>query len=229
MGFNSSTYIEEVRQVLQAAADDDIARQQALYMRNKFAFFGLKTPLRRELYRKFLTKEMRPPLSELEAIVHELWEQPEREFHYFAIELVEKYAPLFRRTDLQLLEYLAKENQWWDSIDVIATKLMSVYFKKFPDERYPAMQRWHTEPDFWLWRCAILFQLKYKSATDVTFLTAAILPFRQKKEFFVQKAIGWVLREYRRTDEAWVDAFVAENDLMPLSRREALKHKADVD
>lgn len=224
MEFNVSTYIDEVRSVLQAAADDEIAHQQAAYMRNKFAFFGIKTTDRRALYKPFLGKDQRPPHHLLAAVVHELWAQPERELHYFALELVEKFAPTFREADLALLEFLAKENQWWDSIDVIATKLLGAYFKKYPDARHPAVERWHAEDDFWLWRCAILFQLKYKSKTDVTLLASTILPFRQKKEFFIQKAIGWALREYRRTNAAWVNTFVAEHDLMPLSRREALKH-----
>ena len=42
-------------------------------------------------------------------------------------------------------------------------------------------------------------------------------------EFFINKAIGWALREYSKTDADAVRAFVAETDLAPLSRREALK------
>jgi 3-methyladenine DNA glycosylase AlkD len=76
----------------------------------------------------------------------------------------------------------------------------------------------------WLQRCSLLFQKKYKKATDVKLLGKYILHLSGSKEFFIRKAIGWMLREYAKTDPAWVKKFVDTHELSPLSKKEALKH-----
>jgi 3-methyladenine DNA glycosylase AlkD len=70
---------------------------------------------------------------------------------------------------------------------------------------------------------SLLFQLKYKSATDFDLLKRYIINLSESKEFFVQKSIGWVLREYAKTYPDAVIKFVERNKLKPLSKREALK------
>jgi 3-methyladenine DNA glycosylase AlkD len=206
-------------------SDDERAAGMAAYMKNRFFFFGIGAPLRKQIQKPFLVKSALPPIDGLEEVVTLLWDHPARELHYFAIDLVEKHGAIFRRGDLELLTFMASHQQWWDSIDAIASKLMGAYFTRYPQERYPAVERWLMTGDFWLQRCAILFQLKYKSKTDTSLLEAAILPVRQSNEFFIQKAIGWALREYRKTNREWVDDFIHRVELKPLSRREALKHK----
>lgn len=208
-----------------AHANDEQASGMAAYMKNKFMFLGIAAPLRRELQKPWLSREALPPLENLADVVEQLWDADPREAQYFAMELTEKFSKQFRRQDLSLLEFMASNKQWWDSIDLIAGKLMGAYFKRFPDERQAAVDRWLAGGDFWLQRCGILFQLKYKSETDTRLLTEAILPVVQSNEFFIQKAIGWALREYRKTNPAWVDDFVESTPLKPLSRREAWKHR----
>lgn len=208
-----------------AHANDEQAAGMAAYMKNKFMFLGIAAPLRRELQKPWLSREALPPLEQLADVVEQLWDADPREAQYFAMELTEKFSKQFRREDLALLEFMASNKQWWDTIDLIAGKLMGAYFKRFPDERQAAVDRWLAGGDFWLQRCGILFQLKYKADTDTRLLTEAILPVAQSNEFFIQKAIGWALREYRKTNPAWVDAFVEAHPLKPLSRREAWKHR----
>lgn len=206
-------------------ADDEQASAMAAYMKNTFMFLGVAAPLRRELQKPWLLAEALPPISELSEVVEQLWDAEPREAQYFAIELVDKYITQFRREDLALLEFMASNKQWWDSIDLIASKLLGGYFKCFPEERAAAVHRWLAGSDFWLQRCGILFQLKYKTETDTHVLTQAILTVAHSSEFFLQKAIGWALREYRKTNATWVDGFVASHPLKPLSRREAWKHR----
>lgn len=207
------------------SADDELAAGMAAYLKNRFAFYGVPAPLRKDLQRQYLTREALPTLDKLVDEVEKLWEQDGREAQYFTIDLCAKYLRKFREQDLELLEYMASNRQWWDSIDPIATKLMGAYFSLYPEQRIPAVSRWLAGDDFWLQRCGILFQLKYREQTDTDLLQSAILPVRQSNEFFIQKAIGWALREYRKTNRLWVDEFVGHTDLKPLSRREALKHK----
>lgn len=206
-------------------ADSERAEGMAAYLKNRFSFIGLTAPVRRDLQKPYLAKSALPELDALHEVVSELWEHDARELQYFAIDLCAQYLRKFREQDLELLEYMASNKQWWDSIDPIATKLMGAYFLLYPEQRIPAVSRWLEGDDFWLQRCGILFQLKYRAQTDTDLLTSAILPVRQSNEFFIQKAIGWALREYRKTNRLWVDDFVGRTDLKPLSRREALKHK----
>jgi len=72
-----------------------------------------------------------------------------------------------------------------------------------------------------------LFQKSYKKDTDIILLSQYILNLSTSKEFFVQKAIGWILREYAKTNPVWVIQFVRASSLPALSRREALKHLED--
>jgi 3-methyladenine DNA glycosylase AlkD len=156
-------------------------------------------------------------------MVKELWNAPQRELHYFGQELFFKYAKQFEKTDIALIEYMITHNSWWDTIDFIATKPLAKYFKMFPEERRIIINRWIVSENIWLQRSALLFQLKYKTETDLELLSYIILQLSDSKEFFIKKAIGWALREYSRTDDKWVLEFVNENELEPLSKREALK------
>jgi 3-methyladenine DNA glycosylase AlkD len=75
----------------------------------------------------------------------------------------------------------------------------------------------------WLNRSSLLFQLKYKQKTDTALLASYIETLAPSKEFFIRKAIGWILREYAKTNPDWVQEFVDTHELSGLSKREALK------
>ncbi len=77
--------------------------------------------------------------------------------------------------------------------------------------------------------CAVrrsLCQLLRKGDTDLALLTFAIERNLDDTSFWLRKAIGWSLRQYARTDPAWVRAYVDSlgDRLSGLSRREATKH-----
>jgi|SRR5690554_812592 len=209
--------------VFEACANPVIANEQAAYLRNKFVFFGLKTPFRRDLQRPFLQKTNLPEKKEAFEMIKELWGTPQRELHYFGQEFLFKYAKQFEKKDISLIEHLITHNSWWDTIDFIATKPLAEYFKIFPEERSKVVTRWIAGDNIWLQRSAILFQLKYKTETDLELLTDIINNLSVSKELFIKKAIGWILREYSKTDEKWVSDFVKNNELQPLSKREAVK------
>ncbi|QDY46865.1 DNA alkylation repair protein [Planococcus glaciei] len=86
------------------------------------------------------------------------------------------------------------------------------------------MLEWSQADNIWTNRTVILHQLKYKQETDTMLLSRIILEHAASPEFFIQKSIGWALREYAKTDADWVRSFVLENELMPLSKREAMKN-----
>jgi len=212
-------YIKTLEEEFSRNSNSKIALQQKAYMKNKFDFFGIKSPERKELSRPFLLKDTLPQKKQLEEIVKILWQKPQREFQYFSHALVFKYKKFFQKEDLALFEYMILHKSWWDSIDFIAPNLLAYYFKLFPEERDKTVKKWLASNNIWFQRSCILFQLKYKQEVDTAFLEYII----GSKEFFINKAIGWVLREYGKTNPEWVINFCEQTELSNLSRKEALR------
>jgi len=126
---------------------------------------------------------------------------------------------------IKIIEYLIVTKPWWDTVDAIAGGTVGVHFKRFPNVREKYLAKWRASENFWLRRTAILFQLGYKQETDFALLSEIIRENLGSKEFFINKAIGWSLRQYARIDPKAVKKFVnSTKELHPLSRREAMKH-----
>ncbi|WP_452223603.1 DNA alkylation repair protein [Lacinutrix chionoecetis] len=204
-------------------SNPDIALQQEAYMRNQFKTFGIKTEDRRTIQKPFLAKEFLPLKSELKPLVKILWRKPQREYQYFAQELLFKYLKQTEKEDIPLFEFMVTHKSWWDTVDFIAVKLMGNYFKVYPELRQTYIDKWLASENIWLQRSALLFQLKYKKALDANLMAYTISHLLGSKEFFINKAIGWVLREYSRTNPEWVLDFVDATTLSNLSRKEALR------
>ncbi|OIQ37897.1 MAG: DNA alkylation repair protein [Bacteroidetes bacterium MedPE-SWsnd-G1] len=218
-----SEYLDTLETEFRRNADVAIAEQQMAYMRNQFKCFGLKTPLRRELQKPFFVKKHLPEKGVMTSLVKELWGKMQREYQYFGQELAFKYVKVQEKDDIVLYEYMVTHKSWWDTVDFIAVKLMGTYFKKFPEQRQFYLKKWLESNNIWLQRSALLFQLKYKSEMDRELLRTTIVSLLDSKEFFINKAIGWVLREYSRTNPKWVVEFANSIQLNNLSRREALR------
>ena len=192
-------------------------------MKNNFEFYGIKAPDRRVIQRPFLLSAFLPPKSELETIIRSLWSKPQREYQYFAQELLAKYVKQLEKEDIKLLEFLVENKSWWDTVDFIAPKLIGEYFKIYPNQRDIYVNKWLKTENIWLQRSAILFQLKYKNQLDTEVLERVINALLGSNESFINKAIGWILREYSKTNPAWVIEFAKNTSLHKLSRREGLR------
>ncbi len=216
-------FIEQLETEFKRNANPEIAVGQKAYMKNKFEFYGIKTPLRREIQRPFLDKKYLPSKKEIQKIIKTLWLKPEREYQYFAQELTYKYVKLFEKKDIELFEFMIIHGSWWDSIDFIASNLLGEYFKLYPKQTDKYMKKWMASKNIWLQRSAILFQLKYKNKLDTVLLVSIINSLLGSKEFFINKAIGWILREYSKTNPKWVVEFCKKTELQKLSRYEALR------
>lgn len=200
-----------------------IALEQKAYMRHQFQFYGLKATVRREIQKPFFIKEYLPQKSEIEHIIKTLWEKPQREYQHFAQELAFKYVKQLELKDINLFELMVTNKSWWDTVDFIANRLMGEYFKTFPNQKEKYVTKWLKSDNMWLQRSALLFQLKYKNKIDTVLLSSTINSLLNSKEFFINKAIGWVLREYSRTNPNWVIEFVNNTELSNLSKKEALR------
>lgn len=220
---SKSKYISLIINSFSSHANQKDAIPMKRYMKNQYEFFGIQSKQRKELQREVMKKENLPALNQIEGIVRELWALPQREYQYFAMELIEKYVSKVDKTFVSLFEYMILNKSWWDTVDMIAARLVGPVFRRYNELIVPYTEKWMYYGNIWLQRSAILFQLKYKKDTDTELLFNYIQALADSKEFFIQKAIGWVLREYSKTDPKAVIQFVKSVSLAPLSKREALK------
>ncbi len=219
----SNDYIETLKDSFKEHKNLEISIGQAAYMKHHFEFYGLKSEVRRQLQKPFLDKDFLPIKENLQNIVETMWNLSQREFQYFGQELFFKYVKTFNEKDIVILEYMITHKSWWDTVDFIAVNLVGNYFKTFPQNRNATIKSWLESENIWLKRSAILFQLKYKNNTDTLFLSQVIQHNLGSKEFFINKAIGWALREYSKTNPEWVINFTDQHELNNLSCREALR------
>jgi 3-methyladenine DNA glycosylase AlkD len=219
----AQVFIAALEKEFNRHSNNAIATAQAKYMKNNFDFFGIKTPERREIMRPFLHKNYLPEKTILPDLIKQLWQKPEREFHYFGQELLFKYQHKLAKDDIKLIHFMLTNQSWWDTVDYIAIKILGTYFKQFPSQIGLIIPQWLASDNIWLQRSALLFQLKYKVELNTNLLADSIQKLLGSKEFFIDKAIGWILREHSKTDPQWVVEFVDKTDLAVLSKREALR------
>ncbi|MEH7415956.1 DNA alkylation repair protein [Neobacillus drentensis] len=194
------------------------------YMKGHFPFLGIKSPLRKELEKQFFkeTGLLHEPFNK--ELIEELWNKQEREYQYTALTYMEKSLRKLQKSDLPFMEWLITTKSWWDTVDTIAPKPVGKIAEYFPEVINETIDGWAMHENMWLRRAAILFQLKYKEKTNESLLYQYIRKNAESKEFFIQKAIGWALREYSKTNSASVKEFIEGHKLAPLSVREGSKY-----
>ena len=219
---------ESVIAALRAAADPVRAPQQQAYMKSDLPYFGVGVPQCRRIAAAVFRAHPLPDAGAWEAAVLDLWRRAgHREERYAAIGLLhfKRYAAWLEPARLPMVEEMVVTGAWWDYVDAIAGRGMGAMLAAHPRPVKAVLREWAKDDDIWKRRTAILAQLKAKGETDTALLADAIRPSIGDPEFFLRKGIGWALREYSKTDPAWVSAFVeAHPGLSALSRREALKH-----
>lgn len=204
------------------ARNQEKAEKMAAYMKRKFPFLGLPKPEREALSRKFLKEKKREANIDW-AFVWQSYTMPEREFHYLALSYLLAVKNRLTAGDLPQLQKLIVSNAWWDSVDTIDALVGEIYLKD-PAETEKMIRQWLENDSIWLKRVSIDFQLRFKDKTNTALLKEAIQKNTDTGEFFVDKAIGWSLREYSKVNPDWVRQFLAENELSALSKKEASKY-----
>ncbi|MDR2142491.1 MAG: DNA alkylation repair protein [Deltaproteobacteria bacterium] len=209
-------------EVFRAAANPAKAGPMRAYMRNQFPFLGLAAPERRALSHNFL-KDARKVEPDW-AFVSQGWAQPEREFQYLAVAYLGQVQARLTLEDLPRLRELVTQKSWWDTVDELAGIIGYILL------RYPAgnelISRWSRDENIWLRRVAIIHQLRRKEKTDPELLGRIIESNFGQTEFFINKAIGWSLREYGKTNPDWVRGFLTrhQKNISSLSLREATRY-----
>lgn len=216
--------IKAVKKLYETHADAEKAKGMEWYMKYQFKYLGIQKPLRSEISKPIFLWGKKADYEDLKNLCVKLWNLPEREYNYLAMELLVKNKAFKFRNSILLFEQFIQSESWWDTVDAIAANLVGPYFLAFPAERDKYLEKWWASENMWLQRTCIIFQLTYKEKTDEALLFTFCDELKGSKEFFIQKAIGWALRQYARTNAKHVIEFVNTHDLKPLSKREALKH-----
>jgi 3-methyladenine DNA glycosylase AlkD len=218
-------FISSLEKAFTENSNAENAFAMSKYMKNNFHFFGIKTEERRRIFKIIWTENEREVSDNPREISLFLYSKKERELHYCALEiLIKKLKNNYIKEDIQLIEKLITNSSWWDSVDVIAKFILGDYLLQFPLETAVVINRFSNSENMWLNRSAILFQLGYKEKTNFDLLKLICVKHKTSTEFFIQKAIGWALREYAKTNPEAVKDFVSISNLKKLSEKEALKN-----
>ena len=205
------------------ARDGERAPQMEAYMRNQFPFLGIPSPQRKLLQKDFIRLSKADKSIDWD-FVFELWDLPEREFQIFATDYLRALQKYLTLEDLPKLRQLVVTKSWWDTVDSLDKTIGNIAFPSSDQDQI--MLDWSTDDNFWLRRVAIDHQLLRKEKTKTDLLEKILVNNLNQTEFFINKAMGWSLRDYSKTNPDWVRDFIARNraGLSNLTIREASKY-----
>jgi 3-methyladenine DNA glycosylase AlkD len=216
-------YLEPLVNDFESGRNMENAFWMKKYMKDQFEFYGMKTPERRIMIKSFLKKYGLPGENELKQVIMDCWSHEYRDWQYVGVALMMEYIKKPDRNIIGLLEFMIINKSWWDTVDGIAGWLVGPLFIKYPDLIVSKTTEWMNSGNIWLQRTCLLYQINYKKKTDTKILFRFIEELSGETSFWIRKAIGWVLREYSKTDPDEVLKFVNSHQLSSLSSKEALK------
>ena len=220
-------FVLAVQHAFTPLADASRAVQMKAYLLNQFEFLGLPAPVRRAAV-KSVGKVQWQSSADLLAAAELLWQKPEREYRYTAVDLLRQHSKQLSVNDLPALQALLLREPWWETVDGLSAVIAEVMRAAVQQKPHAAkvMDMWLNHPSHWVRRAAMLHQLGWRLDTDSSRLFGYALQLADEKEFFIRKAIGWALRDYARWNpKAVTDFLVQHRDrLSPLTVREAAKH-----
>jgi 3-methyladenine DNA glycosylase AlkD len=214
---------ESLKQCFESLADTEKATQMAAYMRNQFKFYGIQAVERKAIFKELINSDKKAGAIDWE-LLDMCFDDEHREFQYFVLDYLKSLKRYLTFNDIPRLYRYIKNKQWWDMIDGLDRIIGSIAFS---DSRVnDLMLKWSTDDDFWIRRVAIDHQIGRKDRTDENLLETILVNNFGSKEFFINKAIGWSLREYSKTNPLWVNHFIEtyRSRMAPLSIREASKY-----
>ena len=200
-----------------------LAESMSKYMQDKFRFLGVRGATRTEIYKKYFPDARKTKTIDWD-FVENCWNKEEREFQYVVVYYLKAMQKFLKREDISRLKYLIVTKSWWDTIDLLAKVVGSLIIRI---EGYDQiMLEWSKDSNIWLRRVAILYQLSLKDKVDKQVLDKILVNNLGDSEFFINKAVGWALRDYSKYNPEWVREFIKKNkeNMANLSIREASKY-----
>lgn len=200
-----------------------LAESMSKYMQDKFRFLGVRGATRTEIYKKYFPDARKTKTIDWD-FVENCWNKEEREFQYVVVYYLKAMQKFLKREDISRLKYLIVTKSWWDTVDLLAKVVGSLVIRI---EGYDQiMLEWSKDSNIWLKRVAILYQLSLKDKVDEIILDKILVNNLGDNEFFINKAVGWALRDYSKYNPEWVRKFIKKNkdNMANLTIREASKY-----
>ena len=193
------------------------------YMQDKFSFLGVRGATRTEIYKKHFPEARKSKVIDWE-FIETCWNKEEREFQYAVVYYLKTMQKFLKREDISRLKYLIVTKSWWDTVDLLAKVVGSLVIRF--EGLNQLMLEWSKDSNIWLRRVAMLHQLSFKEKVDEGLLEKILLANLGDNEFFINKAVGWALRDYSKFNPEWVTKFIEKNreNMANLSLREASKY-----
>ncbi len=221
-------YVSMIDMALREIADASQSPIMEAYLLNQFTCLGIRAPIRRAAIKSLPKKKWTSAQNVIE-IAQFLWQKPEREFRYTAIDVLKDHVSLIDVVHIPELLQLLQQDAWWETVDgmtsVIGQALL-LHRRRGGVHGQDACDEWVNHPNLWVRRCAMLHQLGWRLKTDTSRLQLYSELLSSEKEFFIRKAIGWALRDYARWNPEWVKGFIQDKGTLfsRLTVREAAKH-----
>ena len=203
--------------------NEEQAQKMSKYMLNKFEYIGIKTPKRRKIFKNFFKEYKNEEKIDWE-FVNKCWENKYREFQYIAADYLKNMKDKLTIDDIPKFKQLILKKSWWDTIDNLDMTIGALALKDSNVNKI--LLEWSLDENIWLKRIAIDHQLLRKEKTNTELLEKILKNNLGQTEFFINKAIGWALRDYSKTNPNWVKNFIEKNreKMAKLSIREASKY-----
>ena len=203
--------------------NEEQAQKMSKYMLNKFEYIGIKTLERREIFKNFFKEYKNEEKIDWE-FVNKCWENKYREFQYVAADYLKNMKDKLTINDIPKFKRLILEKSWWDTIDNLDMTIGALALKDSNVNKI--LLEWSLDENIWLRRIAIDHQLLRKEKTNAELLEKILKNNLGQAEFFINKAIGWALRDYSKTNPERVKNFIEENKekMAKLSIKEASKY-----
>jgi len=187
---------DEIDRQLRSRGTPERAAKEKAYLKSELQHYGTTVPDVRSVTKSLVRAQGPLAHDELIAVVVELWEIPVHERRMAVVELLAQHVSVLRSRDISLLERLLRESRTWAFVDVLAGSIVGPLFDRDP-KLGSVLDRWAADDDFWIRRSALLALLGglRRGNGDFDRFSRYADAMLEEKEFFVRKAIGWVLRE----------------------------------
>lgn len=221
-----SQSVTEVRGLLDPLADPVRAPQMAAYLKGIAPFLGIPAPVRRRATSTWI-RGCPAQGGALLDLADQLCSQPEREYQYVAIDLLDRHRRRIPDDALPRLTTMALVRPWWDTVDALASVIGRLALVH-PGWDAAVGKHAHDER-LWARRIALVFQVGRRDQVDLDLLFTVcdqnLLGSRYGDEFFMRKAIGWALRDAGRTypEQVWGYVTANRSRMSGLSLREATR------
>ena len=204
-------------------ADDKV--NMIRYMKDHFDFFGVKSPARKTVQREIKSYWKEFDNNTMFLFAEALWDLPQRELQYIALDALESRSKKWDVSYLPRIEKLILTKSWWDTVDGLSPNIAGSIFFRLPDSRMPWIEKWNNSDNMWLNRSALIHQLRYKDKVDLDLLFALVESHIGSKEFFINKASGWALRQASKFHPNEIKNFISDHpNLSNLTKREGSKY-----